>query len=100
MKTIQREDLMELLGEFKSVEKMPARNGNDFVFNQFILTYENGEVFQSYKSLVGAKTGGRLYLTRFHDYGDSTSKCCSGWCGLAPEERRRGIKDETIIMVQ
>lgn len=100
MKTITRNELMAKLGNFKSVENAPSRNGYNSAPNQFILTFENGEVFQSYKSLIGAKINGILYLTRYHDYSNTTSRFCGAWCGHNCKERRKGISDETITFVE
>lgn len=50
------------LGTFERVENMESKRGND-IPNQFILSYSNGSIFQSYSSIIAYKTGGKVYLT-------------------------------------
>lgn len=100
MVTISRNELTSLLGNFRSVENAPSRNGENTAPNQFIIHFEHGEVFQSYRSLIGARINGRLYLTDRHDYSVTTGRFCGAWCGLNAKERRKGLADGTITMVE
>ena len=101
MKTITESELTKKLGAFVAVENLPSRNGRGSAPNQFRIRFENGEVFQSYKALVGAKIGGQLYLSDYyHDYSNTTSSHCGWWCGKRCQERRAGIKDESIIVIE
>lgn len=97
---IKLQDLMSKLGNFKYVENAPSRNGENKAPNQFIITYENGQVFQSYKSLCAAKVDGKLYLTRYHDYSCTTSLHVTKWTGLNTQDRRKGIADGRFITIE
>lgn len=100
MKTISKSKVMKMLGGFVSVENAPSRNGYNAAPNQFILTFENGKVFQSYRSLVGVKIGRGLFLTSKHDYSNTTSGYCGRWCGMNCTERRKGLKDGSITFIE
>lgn len=99
MRTISKSEIMERLGGFVSVENAPSRNGYGSAPNQFILRFKNGTVFQSYSTLIGVKMGGELYLTRSHDYSNTTSGHCGRWCGMNCAERRRGIDNGDITLI-
>ena len=98
-KTICLIDLMHELGKFLRVENAPSRNGCGKAPNQFIVRYENGTVFQSYQTIIGAKINGHLYLTGSHDCSNTTSGYCGRWCGLCVKERRKGLADGTITYI-
>ena len=99
-KTIKLSQLMPLLGNFDYVENAPSRNGMNKAPNQFILYYDNGVVFQSYYSLIGVKVNGQLYLTDNHDYSVTTSRFCGLWCGKNTSERREGLENGTITLIE
>lgn len=98
--TIKLADLMLMLGKFVKVENAPSRNGYGKAPNQFIIRYENGTIFQSYETLIGAKINGHLYLTNSHDYSNTTSGHCGRWCGFNTKERRKGLTDGTITFIE
>lgn len=97
--TIDKSELMKMLGAFVSVANAPSRNGCNRAPNQFIIQFEHGKVFQSYRTLIGAKIGGKLYLTDDHNYSNTTSRHCGKWCGKNCAERRKGIEDGNIILI-
>lgn len=99
METITRQELQNLLGAFNRVENAPSRNGYSTAPNQFIVKYDNGEVFQSYKSLIGARINGHYYFTKDHNYSQTTSKHCKAWCGYGSNERKHGLEDGTFTMI-
>lgn len=101
MRTIKKSDIMIALGGFVSVENAPSRNGYGSAPNQFIITFENGTVFQSYNSLIGVKVRGdeTLYLTSFHDYSNTTSGYCGRWCGYKCADRRKMLEDGRAIKI-
>lgn len=49
------------------------RTGNP-VANQFILSFTNGYVFQSYRAIVAAKLDGVTYITEDWEYSKTTMK--------------------------
>ncbi len=99
MKTISKSKIMRMLGGFVSVENATSRNGYSVAPNQFILKFENGTVFQSYRSLIGVKIGRDLYLTDKHDYSNTTSGYVGRWCGKNCAERRKGLDDGSIVSI-
>lgn len=99
MKSITKRELMGKLGEFIRVENAESRNGCGSAPNQFIIQYQNGEVFQSYHSLVGARIGGQLYFSGYHDYSNTTSGHCKRWCGFTAPERRKGLETGQFIYI-
>jgi hypothetical protein len=93
MKTIKMSEVSKLLGAFIRVENAPSRNGYGKAPNQFILHYKNGEVFQSYDSIVGVMIDGYgLYFGVAHDYSNTTSGYVGRWSGFNTKERRQGIE--------
>jgi hypothetical protein len=99
MLTITKSELMAKLGNFRSVKNAPSRNGENQAPNQFIISFENGRVFQSYSSLVAAKIDGQLYLGKDHDYSVTTSRFLKEWTDYNAKERRRGLQNETFISI-
>lgn len=100
MRTIRKSELMAMLGDFISVKNTPSRNGHSEAPNQFQLRFEHGQVFQSYQALVGAKIGGQLYVTKYHDYSKTTSQHMTKWCGYDTKERRDMLESGRIIFVE
>lgn len=99
MQTIRRASLMALLGGIKNVSNLSSPRSWRPVANQYNLTMENGMAFQSYDSLIAVRYGGKLYLTDYHDYSNTTSKYCTEWTGYTTQERRRGLKEGRFILV-
>ena len=97
MATISRPALMALLGGVKKVSNL-TRNSRA-VANQFDVTFDNGYAFQSYESLIAVQYNGRLYLTNKHDYSKTTSKYTTWWTGYTTEERRKGLEDGSIVLI-
>lgn len=89
------------LGNFKSVENTPSRNGYGKAPNQFEIRFENGKVFQSYDSLIAVKMNdGRIYLTESHDCSNTTSGHVGRWLGgIYTKERREGLRDGWITLI-
>lgn len=100
MNKVNYSSLKSMLGNFIGVENLPSRNGCGKAPNQFFVKYENGNIFQSYDSVIGAKINGTLYLNNLHDYSKTTSGYCTRWTGLTAQERRKGLKDGSIIFIQ
>ena len=56
------------------VENMISPNGNK-VANQFIITDNGNEYFQSYRSIIAKRSKGKIYLDNYYwDYSTTTSK--------------------------
>lgn len=100
MRTIKKSELLAMLGNFVSVQNTASRNGYGSAPNQFEIKFENGTVFQSYQSFIGARVNGKLYISDYHDYSNTTSGYFGRWCGYNCKERRQGLKDERFIFVE
>lgn len=97
-RTTTWEEVSKKLGTFISVENAPSRNGCGDAPNQFLLTFENGTVFQSYSTRIGAMIGGELYIdSRYHDYSNTTSGYVGRWCGYSCSQRRKLLASGEII---
>lgn len=87
-----REEVFEMLGRFVRVSQMKSNRTGRPIADQLILKHENGEVFQSYKSIIGARIDGQGYFfTSKHDYSNTTSKYCTEWSGYDTKSRRDGL---------
>ncbi len=92
MKTITRNELQERLGAFRSVRSDTSAAGNPNP-NHFIIRFDNGVLYQSYRSLVVARLAdGTTYLREDHDYSRTTCKFVKGFTGKNAEERRRALE--------
>lgn len=100
MQTITRSSLMALLGGIKNVSNLSSPRTCRPVANQYNLTMENGRAFQSYKSLIAAYCNGKLYLTGYHDYSNTTSKYATEWTGYTTQERRAGLESGKFIFIE
>ena len=98
-KTISYKELEKMLGTFTYTENFPSLRSDKKVANQFILHYNNGIVFQSYKSIIAVKVNGNLYLTPAHDYSNTTSKYCTQFTGYPTQERRQMIEEGEINLI-
>lgn len=100
METISKKELMSKLGAFVRVENAPSRNGYGSAPNQFILTFENGEVFQSYRSMVGIYMNGKYYFTQKHDCSNTTCGHVKRWCNMTAQERRNALQCGSAVLVE
>lgn len=102
MTTITKHELFSKLGDFKKVQNCQSASSYRDVPNQFILYFENGEVFQSYSSMIAARLyGSRVwYFTDYHDYSVTTAKYCNQFCGWNTPERRRMLKDGDAVWIE
>lgn len=100
-------ELLPQLGTFQKVESLESGrsykhpDSNKAVRSQYIVVFENGQLFQSYDSIIGLKfKGGKLYLSEKHDFSNTTNKYCTTWCGLDAKERREGLKNGSIYPIE
>ena len=100
MKTIKKSDLIAKLGNFVSVKNTESRNGYGIAPNQFEIRFENGTVFQSYRSMIAVRMNGQLYFTDSHDYSNTTSGHCKRWCGYSAQQRRAGLESGKFILIE
>jgi len=99
-KTITKSVLFNLLGTTRSAKTMKTPSGKGYSPDQQIVRYEYGDAFYSYDTLIAAYVRGRLYLTSFHDYSNTTNRYCIEFCGLNTAERRRGLESGEIVYIE
>lgn len=94
--TITRTELRQKLGNFVRVEGIASPRSYESVRNQYEIIFENGNIFQSYDTLIGARVNGKLYLTDDHTYSKTTAKYCKVWCRFDTNERQERLADGRI----
>ena len=87
------------LGKRISVRNMESSSGNA-VANQFIITFDDYEAFQSYRTLIGVKNSdGRIVLDKSAwDYSTTTSKYRNMWLGLDSKAVKAKIQSGEIVL--
>ena len=94
--SITKSRLLAHLGGFIRVAPICSPRSGQPVRNQYEVRFENGSLFQSYGTLIGARVNGKLYLSEHHCYSTTTSKYCTEWCGMNPRERRKALSSGEI----
>ena len=80
------------------VENMTSPQGNK-VANQFIITDNGDEYFQSYRSIIAKRSNGKIYLDDvFWDYSRTTGKYRNEFLGEGIAETRKKIKSGEYIL--
>jgi hypothetical protein len=81
------------------VSNMESRNGRD-VPNQFIIEGDNGDtIFQSYRSIIAKKEGGKVYLDEVYwNYSVTTRKYRNMFLGESKKETERKIKNGEYVL--
>jgi len=76
---MNKEQIYKKLGSFKRVDNILSNKGNH-ISNEFVLYYENGTIFQSYKSIIAVvfntfkSVDNPYYLGVDWDYSKTTGK--------------------------
>lgn len=97
--TIKKSDLLSRLGNFIECRPIYSNRSGQAVRNQYEVVFQNGRIYQSYSTLIGAYYDGELFLSDSHDYSTTTSKYCSQWTRRSPDERRKGLKSGKYIRI-
>ena len=80
------------------VENMYSPNGNK-VPNQFIITDNGDEYFQSYRSIIAKRSKGKIYLDDYYwDYSVTTGKYRNEFLGEGIAETRKKIASGEYIL--
>lgn len=86
MKKIKMSSVTRKLGAFKGVSNFMNKN-------QFELRFENGNVLQSYQSIVAVKVFGMPWMFGAdHDYSHTTCRHVKAFCDMDTTERRKAIE--------
>jgi hypothetical protein len=77
---------------------MYSPNGNK-VANQFIITDNGDEYFQSYKSIIAKRSKGKIYLDDYYwDYSTTTGKYRNQFLGEGIADTRKKIASGEYIL--
>tara|TARA_Y100001973_G_C5114602_1_gene289453 strand:+ start:348 stop:611 length:264 start_codon:yes stop_codon:yes gene_type:complete len=80
------------------VENMTSSQGNK-VANQFLITDNGDEYFQSYRSMIAKKSQGKIYLDEYYwDYSVTTGKYRNIFLGEGIAETRKKIASGEYIL--
>jgi|TARA_R100000084_G_scaffold108213_1_gene70319 hypothetical protein len=80
------------------VENMYSPNGNK-VANQFIITDNGDEYFQSYRSIIAKRSKGKIYLDDYYwDYSTTTGKYRNQFLGEGIADTRKKIASGEYIL--
>ena len=80
------------------VENMTSPNGNK-VANQFIITDNGDEYFQSYRSIIAKRSKGKIYLDDYYwDYSTTTGKYRNEFLGERIADTRKKINSGEYIL--
>ena len=80
------------------VENMYSPNGNK-VANQFIITDNGDEYFQSYRSIIAKRSKGKIYLDDYYwDYSVTTGKYRNEFLGERIADTRKKIASGEYIL--
>ena len=77
---------------------MESVNGNS-IPNQFIIETNNGQVFQSYNSIIAKRHNGKIYLDiNKWDYSRTTGKYRNIFLNETKKETEKKIMNKTYIL--
>jgi len=93
--------ILEKLGSFKSVVNMKSNNNNS-IPNQFILYFANGEIFQSYNSIIIIKLYDvdTYYLGEDYKYSKTTAKYRNLFLKKDTKEIEEDIKNKKAFVIE
>ena len=80
------------------VENMTSTRGNK-VANQFLITDNGDEYFQSYRSMIAKRSQGKIYLDEYYwDYSVTTGKYRNEFLGEGIADTRKKIEQGIYIL--
>lgn len=82
---------IEKLKNFKRVSVMGS--------NHFIVVFENGNIFQSYDSMIAIKVNGIMHLTSKWNYSPTTGRYRNTYLGETKKETQNNIDNGTYKLI-
>jgi len=80
------------------VKNMTSTRGNK-IANQFLITDNGDEYFQSYKSMIAKRSQGKIYLDEYYwDYSVTTGKYRNQFLGEGIADTRKKIEQGVYIL--
>jgi hypothetical protein len=95
----KHKNIKKILEELPNVSNMENIRGNNEVKNQFIICGKGYTLFQSYKSPIALRKGGRIYIFRDWDYSTTTGKYRNSFLGETKKETLKKLKSGEYIAV-
>lgn len=92
-------ELRGLLDRLPTVYNMESERGND-IPNQFIIRGNGWVLFQSYRSPIALKKGGKTYLFNDWNYSVTTGKYRNQFLNETKKETEAKIKNGEYIVVE
>jgi hypothetical protein len=81
------------------VQNMRSARGNT-VPNQFIINHNGEQYFQSYRSIIAKRSGGRIYLDEnYWDYSVTTGRYRNDFLGEGIKETREKIESGEYLLM-
>ena len=68
--------------------------------NQMEVVFENGNLLQSYDTVVAARVNGKLYFSLAYDYSRTTSKYVTQWSGVDTKKRRKMLDSGEAFVIE
>lgn len=94
------EKLTKRLKGYKGCYCLKSPSSGREVANQMVIKFENGEIFQSYNSIIAIRFyGGKVYITDKHDYSNTTRKYRNIYFGDDRKGIERMIDNKELILI-
>ena len=90
------DELNKIMNGISTVRSMESSNGND-VSNQFTISGDGWELFQSYRSRIALIWRGQVYLFKDWDYSRTTGKYRNQFLGEGKAETLAKLKSGEYI---
>lgn len=97
--TMKLTTIIKRLGGFEEVQNLKTQSGNEAP-NQFILYFEHGSIFQSYRSVIAVKYRDKTYLTDDWNYSRTTSKYRTWYLNESTKDTRDKINNGRYKILQ
>lgn len=90
-------EIFKRLGNFISVENLENDHGP--IPNQFLINFQNGSIFQSYKSIIAIEIFNAVYLTEHWNYSSTIGRYRNIYLGEKRKETEKKIKTGEYILL-
>lgn len=84
--------LKKRLKGFGKVSNLTSYRSGREIANQYLIGFDNADVFQSYSSIIAIQYKGTTYLTDKYDYSATTMKYLNQFLGHGIKETRDLLK--------
>lgn len=92
------EEIKQIIKNLVKVQNMTSNKGN-IIKNQFIISGNDWELFQSYNSPIALKKDGKVYLFENWNYSKTTTKYRNDFLRESTKETLKKIQNKEYILV-